>query len=1311
MKYLRAIFTIILLITVGNIYASISFTVNGISYYYRNDGDGYNYLKVYVTSVDKECTGNLEIPSSVTYMYTTYEVIRIGSNALSGCTGLTSVQIPYSVTEIGNNAFSGCTGLKSIKIPEGVTYIGSSAFEGCTGLTSIVVSSYNDVYDSRDNCNAIIQTATNTLIVGCKNTIIPNGVTSIESGAFSGLTSITIPKQITSISAGAFLGCPDLTSIIVENGNTVYDSRDNCDAIIKTATNTIVTGCKNTKIPNSVTSIASSAFSGCTGLTYIEIPNSVTSIGGSAFYGCTGLTDIVIPNSVKNIGDYAFKGTSLTDLVVLSSTPPNISEKAFYNSNNSNITLYIPYGSQTVYKLATAWSKFANYVEFNNPNNLSHTPVTLYICDFIGDILRWESSRDGGNTWTNLDCRELYYTENNPERGEVLYRALNTNGAYSDILTINYYDAVPKNVAIAPASETKTVDESATFTLDVLDDGYTYQWMHNDNAIEGATMNTYSISAIKMKDAGKYYCVVSNPVSSVNSSISTIVVNKCPQVITFPEIETRTYGDESYTLPATTDKGLTINYQSTNTNVATVDGNVVTIKEPGETNIIATQAGNDDYLEAAYVSRKLIVKKKTQTIVFDELQDRTYEDLPFTLPATTDKGLSISYQSTNTNVATIEGNTVTIVGAGTTDIIANQQGDEHHYAAAPISRSFTVNRQVQSITFNPFDNVVYGDAQIELNQFTNKNFKITYTSSNTDVATVNGNIIAIVKPGVTSIKATQNGNKNYLPAQSVERTLIVNKAEQKIEWYELSAKNYGDEDFALPEVTDKGLTICYTSDNESVATIKGNIVSIKNAGVANITATQIGNDYYNEATSVTQTLTVSKITQSITFEELPVMTFGDTPIELNATASSSKEVVFESSDETIATISGKTLTVIGAGSCIITASCAGDNNYYTAIPVERVLVVNKAGQTITIAPVNGKRYGDEPFELNVTTNNNRPVVLTSSDASVLSIKGTTATIRGAGNVTITALQEATDEYEKAETQISIVVGKAILTASVSNAERVYGEENPNFKITYSGFVNNETKEDLEMTPAATCRATRYSNVGEYDITISSFTDKNYVLDAKKAKLVIKKALITVSPYDVTKVYGEKNPALQITYSGFKNNENESILLSKAVAFTKVKTMSNAGEYAITTEGANAVNYEFEYKESIFTVSKAPLVITAEDKNINYMEEIPMFTILYDGFVGNDSEADLDELPRISCDATNEAKPGTYEIVLSGGYDNNYEYTLINGTMVIIDTTGINAIELDLERNEVYNLNGLRITETENLSRGFYIINGKKVYVK
>lgn len=95
----------------------------------------------------------------------------------------------------------------------------------------------------------------------------------------------------------------------------------------------------------------------------------------------------------------------------------------------------------------------------------------------------------------------------------------------------------------------------------------------------------------------------------------------------------------------------------------------------------------------------------------------------------------------------------------------------------------------------------------------------------------------------------------------------------------------------MPATTDKGLTITYTSDNEDVATINGNIVTIKNAGVANITATQNGNDYYNAATPVTHQLVVSKRMQAITFDELPIMTFGDAPIELNATANSSRGVL------------------------------------------------------------------------------------------------------------------------------------------------------------------------------------------------------------------------------------------------------------------------------------------------------------------------------------------------------------------------------------------------------------------------------------
>ena len=129
--------------------------------------------------------------------------------------------------------------------------------------SSIIVAEGNPVYDSRNNCNAIIETATNKLVYGCKNTVIPSSVTSIGSSAFSGcsgLTSISIPSSVTSIGSGAFYGCSGLTTITVDADNPVYDSRNNCNAIIQTTTNRLISGCKNTVIPSSVTSIGNYAF-------------------------------------------------------------------------------------------------------------------------------------------------------------------------------------------------------------------------------------------------------------------------------------------------------------------------------------------------------------------------------------------------------------------------------------------------------------------------------------------------------------------------------------------------------------------------------------------------------------------------------------------------------------------------------------------------------------------------------------------------------------------------------------------------------------------------------------------------------------------------------------------------------------------------------------------------------------------------------------------------------------------------------------------------------------------------------------------
>ena len=740
---------------------------------------------------------SITIPNSVT---------SIGSSAFSGCSGLTSITIPNSVTSIENSTFSGCTGLTSITIPNGVTSIGSYVFSNCSGLASITISnsvtsigdyafsycsglssikveSGNTKYDSRNDCNAIIETASNTLIMGCKNTTIPNSVTSIASSAFSycnaltsitipesvekiekyaftncsgltsiiskktepfyvdyyvfsseiystatlyvpldtksaykkmpywyefkniveieesntspkrtinvpkagtlkdsisesekytieeltltgelngtdfrllrdmagnnylgqntsgklrvldltnakvvvggekyldtdnihgngissygyyhydisqnnempqavffgcylrvihfpntvtcikesafeycrdlpsitipnsvtsigssafsncsGLTSITIPYSVTSIGNGAFSNCSGLTSINVESGNTIYDSRNNCNAIIETSSNTLIAGCKITTIPNSVTSIGNHAFDGCNGLTSISIPSSVTSIGnyafmgcsglpfimilGSvtsignhAFYGCSGLTSISIPNSVTSIGVYAFRGCSeLKDIISEIKTPFEIDENVF--SVYSAATLTVPNGTKSAYQSTAGWKNFTNIKE-SAPSQVSFTDQGI---TYLGTI-------------STLKAEVQFVNDGNV----VIPATVVYNGSSYDVTSIA--DGVLSNRTFDYVSLPSTITslESSTFSNSTLG---ALIW----NADTSLPSNV--ISNMAMPTTSNFLLYV-NKKEYAPSNVSNVVVgNTASSIVLKDGINTRFYCPKSFT--------------------------------------------------------------------------------------------------------------------------------------------------------------------------------------------------------------------------------------------------------------------------------------------------------------------------------------------------------------------------------------------------------------------------------------------------------------------------------------------------------------------------------------------------------------------------------------------------------------------------------------------------------------------------------------------------------------------------------------------------------------------------------------------
>ena len=395
------IITILLAMFMSMPMFAYDFEQNGI--YYNIEGD-----HVSVTySGEGVYQGSVIIPSQVTCNDVTYPVTSIDEYAFEGGEGMTYQRTIYVATagtlgkyissdekyKIEDLTLSGnlngtdirlirdMAGIKCEEIPRR-PYVRYNTTNGklknLNLLNANIVkggSGYNAIPEwigtCTEDCSTLLSTADNSIsrymfhLTKLETIILPKSVKNIGDHAFSGckdLVSITIPKNITSIASGAFSGCSALASIMVESGHQYYDSRNDCNAIIEKSSNILIAGCKNTIIPNNVTSIGSFAFDGCSSLPSITIPNSVTSIGRYAFSGCSGLTSVTIPNSVTSIDERAFWGCSgLTTIVSEIINPYRIGTNDFYSSDKdiyAAATLLVPKGKKSTYQTTEGWCKF-----------------------------------------------------------------------------------------------------------------------------------------------------------------------------------------------------------------------------------------------------------------------------------------------------------------------------------------------------------------------------------------------------------------------------------------------------------------------------------------------------------------------------------------------------------------------------------------------------------------------------------------------------------------------------------------------------------------------------------------------------------------------------------------------------------------------------------------------------------------------------------------------------------------------------------------------------------------------------------------
>jgi hypothetical protein len=427
--------------------------------------------------------------------------------------------------------------------------------------------------------------------------------------------------------------------------------------------------------------------------------------------------------------------------------------------------------------------------------------------------------------------------------------------------------------------------------------------------------------------------------AAATSVSQSFTVNAQAQTITFGSIAAQTVGTP-LTLNATASSGLAVSYASSTTSICTVSGSTATFVAAGTCTITASQAGNSAYAAATPVSQSFTVNAgaaKSQTITFGTIAAQTV-GTPLTLTATASSSLAVSYSSSTTSICTVSGSTASFVASGTCTITASQAGNASYSAATPVSQSFTVNGQAQTITFNSIPAQTVGST-LTVSATASSGLPVTFSVVPNGNCSVSGNVVTFLNTGNCGVVANQAGNSAYAAAAAVGQIIVVNNpTPQTITFGSIATQTVGTP-LTLTATASSGLAVSYASSTTSICTVSGATATFVASGNCTITASQAGNNTYSAASPVSQSFAVNAQAQTITFNPIPAQTVGST-LTVSATASSGLPVAFTVVPNGNCSISGSVVTFLNAGNCGVIATQSGNSAYAPAAAVGQIIVVN-----------------------------------------------------------------------------------------------------------------------------------------------------------------------------------------------------------------------------------------------------------------------------------------------------------------------------------------------------------------------------------